>query len=582
MQEALSAESGERDELERLRQALTASGDILYEWDLATDRLLWSRGAGASLGIVGLELGSKGESFERRLNPEDIPSRRMALASHMATRERYDCEYRVRTDSGSFHWVHDRGATEFAADGKPLRMSGVLRVITARKETEARLEYLSSYDELTGHYNRARLRDSLEHALAYALRYNVSGGYLAIGIDRLSLLSEAFDFGTVNRIVTEVGSRLDRCLRASDVIGRTGDDSFGVVLTQCETQDMPAAAEKILEIMRASPIETPAGPIHVTVSLGGIIFPDGARTAHDVMAKGEIALQATRQSGRDSYACYHRSEAERLDHRHHVETFEEVQVALRSDRLLFAYQPVVTSTSHEVAYYECLMRMRRESGELVAAAAFIPIVEQLGLIRAIDRKALELAIADLYSHRTVVLAVNVSSITAFDRSWFRLLASLVKGHPEIAERLIVEITETVAVSDVDEMGRFVSALRDLGCKVALDDFGAGYTSFRHLKAVPVDVIKIDGAFVRNVSRNLDNQLFIRTLIGLADGFGLGTVAECVETASDAEHLARHGITYLQGWHFGKPDVAPTWRASSLHEPIPGTQAPLPLIGLRSA
>jgi diguanylate cyclase (GGDEF)-like protein len=561
VQEALRATGEEREELARLQAALAAAGDIAYRWDLTTDILRCSPGAGRALGIAALDGEYKGEAFERRLNPEDVPARRMALSSHLAVRDRYDCEYRVRGDDGEFCWVHDRGTAEFDPEGRPLRLTGMLRIVTTRKENQARLEYLTSYDELTGHYNRTRLREALEHALAYASRYGVSGGYCAIGIDRLSLLNEAFDYRTVNKVVVEVGRRLDRCLRASDVIGRLGDDSFGVVLAQCGESDLPSAAEKILEAVRAVPIETPNGPIHVTVSVGGVLFPDGARTSHEVMAKGELALQAARQGGRDSYTCYRRSDDDRRDHRRHIEIFEEVQAALKGDRLIFAYQPVVNAADHGVGYYECLLRMRRPDGELVAAGAFIPIVEQLGLIRAIDRRALELAVADLERNREVVLAVNVSSITAFDRSWFRTLSSLVKGHPELAERLIVEITETVAVPDVEEMARFVVALRELGCKVALDDFGAGYTSFRHLKSLTVDIVKIDGAFVRNVASNLDNQLFIRTLLGLAEGFGLGTVAECVETAEDAMLLAQHGVTYLQGWHFGKPIVDPAWRAA---------------------
>jgi diguanylate cyclase (GGDEF)-like protein len=559
MQEALRASCEDHGELTRLKAALAASGDIFYNWDLATDRLSWTEGAAAALGIAGLESAMSGEGFERRLNPEDVPARRMALANHMTTRERYECEYRVRADNGEFQWVQDRGAADFDGDGVSVRMHGILRIVTARREALARLERLASHDDLTGHFNRNRLREALEQALAYAARYDVSGAYLAVGIDRLALLNEVYDPSTVNRVIVEVGNRLDACLRASDAIGRTGDDCFGAVLAQCGEADLPRAAEKILDCVRANPIETPCGPIHVTVSLGCVTFPAGARTVHDAIAKCAVALHAARQSGIDSFVCYRSTPTERRDHRRQLEILGDVQSALKAGRLIFAYQPIVSAATREVAYYECLMRLERENGDLAAAAEFIPIVEQLGLIRAIDRRALELAIADLALHRRVSLAVNVSSITIFERSWLRLLTSLVKGRPDIAERLIVEITETVPIPDIEEMARFVGALRDLGCKVALDDFGAGYTSFRHLKALTVDIVKIDGAFVRNLSENLDNQLFVRTLIGLAEGFGLGAVAECVETEADARVLAAHGVAYLQGWHFGKPIVDPEWR-----------------------
>ncbi len=559
MQEALTDHFSERDELNNLRAALAASGDVIYDWNLADDRLRFFAGAERVLGVAGLEGGIEGEAFERLLNPEDVPLRRVALANHRAAGQPFDCEYRVRNDAGEYHWVHDRGVADFAPDGRAARLRGVLRVITQRKQAEARLEYLTSYDELTGHYNRARLRETLERALAYATRYAISGGYLTVGIDRLSLFSEAFDYRTVNAVVIEVANRLDRCLRASDVVGRIGDDSFGVVLAQCGEDELPVAAEKVLEAIRSTSIETPSGPLHVTVSLGCVAFPQASQTAHDVMAKGEVGLQAARRTGRDSYYRYERSEEERQDHRRNVAMAEEVQIALREGRIFFAYQPVVTASDNGVAFHECLLRMRRADGELVPAGVFVPVVEQLGLVTAIDRRALELAVRDLQDHADLELAINVSSITTFDRSWFRLLASLVKGRPDIARRLIIEITETMAVPDVEEMARFVVALRELGCRVALDDFGAGYTSFRHLQALTVDVVKIDGAFVRNVADNPDNQHFIRTLLSLAEGFGLVTVAECVETAKDAALLASHGVTYLQGWHCGKPTVEPAWR-----------------------
>ena len=582
MREALTPTSDERKELTRLQAAVAASGDILYQWDLGSDSLHCSQGAARILGIAGLDGDSRGVAFERRVNPEDMPARRLALADQLARRERYDCRYRVRADNGEFHWVHDRGAAEFGPDGKPARLSGVLRLIAAGGDEVRRPEHLASHDRLTGHYSRARLREFLEHALAYAMRHGIPGGYLVVGIDKLALLNEAFDDHTLNRVVFEVGHRLDRCLDASDVVGRLDEDGFGVILSQCSEEALPAIAEKISGSVRATAIETPSGPLHVTVSIGSVIFPYGARTAHEVMAKGEIALRAARQGGRDNHVLYRRAAEDRRDDWRRVEIFEEVAAALKGDRLVFAYQPVVAAASREVAYYECLLRMRRDGGELLPAASFIPVVEQLGLIRAVDRKALELAVADLHRHAGVVLAVNISSITAFDRMWLRLLTSLVNGRPEIAERLVVEITETAEMPDMEEMARFAAAVRTLGCKVALDDFGAGYSSFRQLKALPLDLVKIDGAYVRQVADNLDNQLFVRTLVGLAEGLGLGTVAECVEREEDASVLAGQGVTYLQGWRFGKPTTEPEWRTAPARAASPAHRAASDLCGLKSA
>jgi EAL domain-containing protein (putative c-di-GMP-specific phosphodiesterase class I) len=208
--------------------------------------------------------------------------------------------------------------------------------------------------------------------------------------------------------------------------------------------------------------------------------------------------------------------------------------------------------------HECLLRMLDDSGEPIAAGAFMPVVEKLGLVRQVDRRSLELAIEELESCDHIVLAVNVSGMTATDASARATLLELVKDHQRVAPRLVFEITETVAMGDIHESAQFARSFRDLGCGVALDDFGAGYTSFRHLKQLAIDLVKIDGQFARNVAADADNQLFVRTLMSLARGFGLKVVAETVETTSDAEALARHGVDYLQGYLFGRPSLARPW------------------------
>ena len=220
---------------------------------------------------------------------------------------------------------------------------------------------------------------------------------------------------------------------------------------------------------------------------------------------------------------------------------------------------MVDARSHAVQFYECLLRMYAPDGKLVAAGEFVPVAERLGMIRALDRRALNMALHDLESQPNVTLAVNISGVTAGDRGWLRTLVTRLKDRPDLARRLIVEITETAALHDLEDSARFVSVLRGLGCRVAVDDFGAGYTTFRHLKALTVDVVKIDGAFVRDLANDQENQLFIRNLLSLSQTFNLCTIAECVETEEEANILLSEGVHFLQGYFFGRPDTDPTWR-----------------------
>ena len=545
-------------ELERLRAAIEASGDLAYDWDLATDKVDWIGRAADVFGVGSAAAPQTGDRYSGRINPEDLPVRMHALSEHFAGAASYDCEYRIRGGDGEFQWVHDRGAVQLAASGTPMRMSGSLRLITERKQEEAQLERQANYDDLTGHFNKLRLREALDYALAYSQRYDHPGAFLAVGIDQLDKINTAFGFETGDRVLVEIAQRLDQSLRTTDVIGRLGSDCYGVVLGYCSSEDAVMIAERIIQSIRQSAITANGARVHATVSVGVVFFPEQSKTCFDVITKAEGALLKAKSAGRDCVEAYRISEEQRRSYRANMELGEQVTEAMKDERLVFAYQPIVDAGSHEVSSYECLLRMYSPEGELIPAGHFVPVVERLGLMRTLDRRALDLTLKTLEMNPEVTLAFNISGVTAADRGWLRTLIARLKDRPELASRLIVEITETAALHDLEDSARFVSIMRDLGCQVAIDDFGAGFTTFRHLKALTVDIVKIDGSFVRNLADNTENQLFIRNLLSLARAFNLVTVAECVETLEDAEILEREGVDQLQGYYFGKPEVDPSW------------------------
>jgi len=543
---------------QRLLTALLAASDIAYAWNVRSGAIEWL----SDPAVLGAQFASirNADSLAARIHAEDATNRAEALARHLAGggAEPYECEYRIRDDHDDPVWVHDRGVAVYDDAGQPVSITGILRLVGARKAREAQLEYLANHDELTGHYNRVRLRDALEHALGSARRYGVAGAYLVVGIDKLGPINDAFGFDAADAVVVAIGRLLDRSLRNTDIIGRIGADRFGVVLSHSPVVDLAITAEKILSTVRQARIDTEGGDLHVSVSIGGVAFQDNPPAVADIMSRGDSALQSAEQQGRDCFALYQDAPSHREQRRHAMWVVEEVQSGLKNGRVMLAFQPIVDALDHKADHYECLIRLRRRNGQVIAAASFVPLVEQSGLMRQVDRRALELAVEELCAYPNVRLAVNVSGHTTSDRNWLRALGTLVRGIPEVAQRLTVEITETVALQDIDETARFVRKLRDLGCRVSLDDFGAGYTSFRNLKALDVDCVKIDGSFVRGLSENIDNQLFVRTLIGLADGLGLFTVAECVENDQDAALLTRRGVRFMQGWRFGKPSIERPW------------------------
>ena len=542
-------------EPQRLRVALAASGCVVYDWDVTGGLIHWSDNAAA---VLGADVAASAALFQTRIAPDDAPLRALALTRHLRTREPFLCEYKLRRADGRMEWIEERGHAECDAAGEPIRLIGVLRPITELKQRLSRLERLAFHDDLTGLLNRVRLREQLEQTVERCLRDGVGASLLVVNIDNLGMLNEAYGYDVADEVIVAIGRRVGAAAGPDDHLARVGGNQFALLLDDAGGRRMEAAAHRVLEQVRASVIETMAGPIAVSVSVGGVDLPGSARNFDAALARAEEALEQAKRGGRDRFVAFRHSPERVAVRRRTLATGDRVLAALKERRLRLAFQPIVVAGGGDVAMYECLLRMLDDSGEAMAAAAFMPVVEKLGIVRQVDRRSLELAIEELEADEGIKLAVNVSGMTATDSSARANLLALVKAHERVAPRLVFEITETVAMGDIHESAQFAKSFRDLGCGVALDDFGAGYTSFRHLKQLAIDIVKIDGQFVRDVATSADNQLFVRTLMSLARGFGLKAVAETVETVADADALARYDVDYLQGYLFGRPALERPW------------------------
>jgi EAL domain-containing protein (putative c-di-GMP-specific phosphodiesterase class I) len=342
-------------------------------------------------------------------------------------------------------------------------------------------------------------------------------------------------------------------------------------LRDCTPDDMAIAAERMLAGMREEMIPTAAGPIAVTVTIGGITAPRHARSVTEVLARAQESLDAAKARRRGSFEPYRPSIERDAMRRENARATDEIVAALNERRIFLAYETVAAAADRKPAFYECLMRIRRADGGLIAASEIIPVAERLGLVRLLDFRVLELVIDELIATPSLRASLNVSPASTTDPDWWSGLASLLRSHPGAAERLIVEITESAAIVDVDETGGFVARVKDLGCRVAIDDFGAGYTSFRNLRKLGVDIVKIDGAFVRDIMRSEDDRAFVRMLIELAQRLKLETVAEWVQDEEAARTLRDWGCNYLQGALIGLATAERPWLAGA-SKAQPGTIA----------
>ena len=545
-----------------LEDVLTAIRETAYRWEFANDRIDWAPNADTVLGVADPEKIGKGRAFALLVDPEHAGPRYDVITGgpHVApgTELRYCLRYRFLPEGRRGRaavWVEDTGVCSIDGEARPQLAQGTLRVIdNRRRDQEERLLYLGNHDELTGQLNRTRLTEELTRFLGTAGRTPAKGAFLLAGVNDLTLINETYGYDVGDEVITIVGKRIGRALRGRDCIGRFSSNKFGIVLQDCSAEGAEAIARRIMAAVRDSVIDTSVGAVATTLSVGAVLLPQHAGNAQAATTRALQALDLARNSRSDRLILYKPCERRDSERRRAVAIADEVVRALNDRRMILALQPIVTSRSHEPELYECLLRMKRLDGSIASAAEFIPVAEQFGLAKLVDHRALELAVELLSTAPDIKLALNVSAATATDPHWLQGLEAFSGKAAGLAERLTIEITETAAISDLHETAKFVAALKALGCRVALDDFGAGYTSFRNLRLLGVDMVKIDGSFIQNLGTQAEDELFVRTLIDLAKSFGITTVGEWVGDEKTARLLERAGVSYMQGYFFGAPEL----------------------------
>ena len=544
------------------RAILNSIGEVVYDWDLGSDHLRWGANVCEVLGLA--QPIATGLAFAERLAPES-PATRFEAVMAAAKRDQgagapFQAQYGLVPAGDSARggkdciWIEDSGRAFAGPDLRPLRAHGIIRVITQRFEAERQMAFRSVFDPLTGALNRANLADHISRMFAQCARTQGSFAVLLVGIRQLTRINRVYGYDVADELIAGLAARLRLNLRATDKIGRYAGNKFALVLDACDAGQMMLAATRFHETVDAEPIATSAGPLPVSIVTGAVLAPRHARQTQIVLQHAEEALDIARNTAGRRIVAYEPSLARDDARLRALKIADEVVSALNERRITLAFQPIVDAKTGAPVYQEALMRLRHADGSLIAPCHVLPMAEKAGLIGLIDHRVLELALARLSAEPHVQLALNVSGTTMHDAEWPSRLKAALAMHPGTADRLVVEITETAAIEDIEATKLAIAAVKALGIKVAMDDFGSGHTSLRNLRMLGIDILKIDGAFMQNLARSPDDRFFIRTLIGLARHLGIPTVAKWVEDAETARILAEWGVDYLQGHFFGRAEV----------------------------
>ncbi len=541
-----------------MRLACSAYGIATWELEVATGAITWAGGAEAALGVERGQLPANWEQALALLHPEDRPGYAAAVENAVAQATGYSIEFGALLPGVGKRWFRSQG--EAHRDARGVHLYGATADVTAQRQAQEDIERLAFHDPLTGLANRRLFLDRVQQALRLAQRSGQWGAVLFVDLDRFKLLNDSLGHGSGDALLREVALRCTDAVREADTVARLGGDEFVILVTnlggdeETVTRHAQRIATKLRERLGASyPVD--AHDYHLTASIGIALFPRDGHNAEELLRHADVAMYQVKQGGRNDVTFYQPSLQTRADHRLSLE--RELRQTIDRGELCLHYQPKVDAAGIVIGA-EALLRWQHPTRGMVPPLEFIPIAEETGLIYPIGKQVMHQACAQLehwrgrWPGRALSIAVNVSPHQFRHPDFIPCVAAAVAEHGVVADELIIEITEGTMLDSIDLVIARMRDLKALGVGLAVDDFGTGYSSLYYLKNLPLDEIKIDRSYVRDLLEDPNDAAIVESIIAIARNLKLRTVAEGVETAAQAEALRAMGCVVHQGYFYSRP------------------------------
>jgi len=537
-----------RDSEERLRMALRAANAGAWSWNLETNEAIWSEELWSLYGLDPATSLACFESWMDSVHPEDRGATEQAVARAVASEGDLEMEWRTNAPPGTQRWLLSRAGPLRDADGRVRRYIGVVIDITDRKKSEQKIGYLAHHDTLTGLPNRAAFNQRLASAIASSDDAGTSVALLCMDLDRFKEVNDVFGHAVGDELLRRVANALLGAAQGAQ-IARVGGDEFMTLVTGKAPASRAAELATRLRDAVAKPFEIDGRQLRIGLSVGVALYPDhGDRET--ALANADAALYRAKAEGGSNVCLFDTGLDSRLRERNAL--FVDLGKAMERNELSLHYQPQADA-SGEIFGFEALLRWRHPQRGLIAPDVFIPIAEQRGLIGAIGEWVLREACREAASWpQKLSVAVNLSPVQFLKDGLAGAVHGILLETGLSAKRLELEITEGVLVDDFARVTAILRQLKALGARVAIDDFGAGYSSLAYLQSFPFDKIKIDRSFVSGLPDNANSQAIVRAIVGLGRGLGVPLIAEGVETQAQLDFLRAAGCGEAQGFFIGAP------------------------------
>ena len=549
------------DELSSERDFLTAIMNsaqvIILTQDCDGSILTINEEGGGFIGIKNYQRGSRyfSDVFMTTEDDDELQHALTRIKIGMIGSYRHDAS--AFSSDGNQHtisWIHSH------LPGRPFPNVPVLLSvgldITDREAAKQNLTWLANHDPLTELYNRRNFQVEFEKILTLAERYHHQSSLLFLDLDHFKLVNDSSGHQAGDALLQMVAKRLRETTRSSDLLARLGGDEFAIVIPEAGTQEAMQFADKVLEELKQVSIPLKGSNYRISASIGIVTYPEHGSNFQELLSNADLAMYQAKEEGRNRWHVFLDSEQAREQLSAKVTWKDRIEEALAERRMTLHFQPIMHIGSGEISHYEVLIRMLERDGTLIMPGEFIGVAERTGLIHQINRYVLTESIIKLSTlkelDKPITFSINLSGRVIDDPQLLQQLTRLLSNHDVDPQHLVFELTETAALADVNAAERLMTELQALGCRFALDDFGVGFSSFYYLRELPLDIVKIDGSFIKQLPSNPKDQVFVKALTEMAHALGKETVAEFVEDATTLSLLRQLGVVYAQGYHIGRP------------------------------
>ena len=544
---------------ERYRLLVERAPDIIYTFSTQRGGLYYSSRVEEILGYSPQYLSENPWLWNESIHPDDIAKVKYALQA-LPVEADFDLEYRIRNARGESLWLHDRLISQ-EAEGEEIIIEGIATDITEQKQSQEALEHLAKYDQLTGLANRQMYHDFQAKALSRARRYQRSMAVFLLDLDHFKDINDSLGHDVGDLLLKSVGERLTATVRSGDLIARLGGDEFAIIMDEVNhAEDAAMVAQKIIDSL-ALPHQLSGHDLIVSSSIGIAVSTGGKETLEELNKCADIAMYEAKKAGRNNFQFFspeiHASAMQRIRLEH------DLRAAIATDDFFddffVQYQPQIDISSHSIIGVEALLRWQHKELGLIGPSRFIPLAEDARIIAPLGEWILrnicngkELLRLSANKNLLFAISVNVSALQLKQKSFVETVRTILKSTGFPSNQLEIELTESTIMDDPETSIPALRGIRDLGVKIAIDDFGTGYSSLSYLKHLPIDSLKIDISFTRDIGKDKNNDAIIKTIISLANNLGLRVIAEGVETKEQAVFLQQNNCPFMQGFFFSHP------------------------------